>query len=101
MMRHSLPAWIIRLMAHFSISRTDGLPLMIIDSHQHFWRYKPTRDVWITEEMAVLQHDFLPDDFEPELDRNGVAATIAVQASQSDEETRFLLDLAASNDRIC
>ncbi len=74
---------------------------MIIDSHQHFWRYKPTRDVWITEEMAVLQHDFLPDDFEPELDRNGVAATIAVQASQSDEETRFLLDLAASNDRIC
>jgi len=74
---------------------------MIIDSHQHFWNYQPERDTWITDDMLVIRRDFLPEDLAPELDRNDVAASIAVQASQSEDETQFLLDLAAGNDRIC
>lgn len=74
---------------------------MTIDAHQHFWRYCAERDTWITEEMSVIRRDFLPLDILPELDRNGIGASIAVQASQSDEETKFLLDLARANDRIC
>ena len=35
---------------------------MRIDSHQHFWRYNPQRDGWITDEMAVLKRDFLPQE---------------------------------------
>lgn len=68
---------------------------MRIDSHQHFWRYDPARDGWITDEMSVLKRDFLPGDLAPELGANGIDASIAVQADQSEKETLFLLDLAA------
>ena len=67
---------------------------MSIDSHQHFWRYDPRRDTWITDEMSVLKRDFLPSDLLPELTANGVDGSVAVQASQAEEETQFLLDLA-------
>ncbi len=67
---------------------------MTIDSHQHFWRYEPARDAWITDEMSVLKRDFLPADLIPELGANGIDACVAVQADQSEKETLFLLDLA-------
>src|SRR5690606_29151625 len=68
-----------------------------IDAHQHFWRYHPVRDAWITDEMKVIQRDFLPDDVTPVLEANGVSGCIAVQADQSEEETLFLLGLAAQH----
>jgi L-fuconolactonase len=73
---------------------------MNIDSHQHFWRYDPARDTWITDAMGVLKRDFLQDEFARELDANGIDASIAVQADQSEEETLFLLDVAERGDRI-
>jgi len=73
---------------------------MKIDSHQHFWRYDPVRDAWITDDMAVLKHDFLPDQLARELDTNGIDASVAVQADQSENETLFLLELAEKNRRI-
>src|SRR5665647_1013361 len=30
-----------------------------IDAHQHFWKFNPQRDKWITEDMAVIQRDFI------------------------------------------
>lgn len=71
-----------------------------IDSHQHFWKFDPVRDSWIDETMAVIQRDFLPEDLEPLLKENHFEGCVAVQASQSEEETHFLLDLAAKNDFI-
>jgi L-fuconolactonase len=73
---------------------------MIIDAHQHFWHYDPQRDTWITPEMSALKRDFLPDDLRPELATNRVDGTIAVQASQSEHETKFLLSLAAQHTEI-
>ena len=73
---------------------------MVIDAHQHFWRFNPVRDAWITEDMSAIRRDFLPADLAPELDANGVDATIAVQADQSEAETEFLLGLAEGNRRI-
>jgi len=73
---------------------------MKIDSHQHFWRYNPVRDAWITDEMAVLKQDFLPEQFARECAANGIDASVAVQADQSENETNFLLELANLNDRI-
>ncbi len=78
----------------------QGKDLMKIDSHQHFWRYDPARDAWITDDMAVLKHDFLPDQLARELDTNGIDASVAVQADQSEDETMFLLDLAKKSSRI-
>lgn len=73
---------------------------MHIDSHQHFWRYDPKRDGWITDEMAVLKRDYLPHDLIPQLHENGVDGCIAVQADQSEAETQFLLELAAAHSEI-
>lgn len=73
---------------------------MRIDAHQHFWRYDPDRDHWITEEMARIRRDFLPDQLEPLLSAHGFDGSVAVQAAQSEEETRFLLDLAQDHPAI-
>src|SRR5690242_8701175 len=73
---------------------------MRVDSHQHFWHYHPVRDSWVTDEMAVLKRDFLPAGLLPELRVNGVDACVAVQADQSENETRFLLDLAEKHREV-
>jgi len=66
----------------------------VIDSHQHFWRFDAVRDAWITDDMRAIRRDFLPADLEPTLAANGIDGCVAVQADQSEAETRFLLDCA-------
>lgn len=73
---------------------------MQIDAHQHFWHFNPERDSWITEEMAVIQNDFLPQDLQPLLLEAGLDGCVAVQASQSEDETDFLISLATEKDFI-
>jgi L-fuconolactonase len=70
--------------------------LLRIDSHQHFWRYSAPEYAWIDDTMAVLQRDFQPADLEPLLRQNGFAGCVAVQAHESVDETRRLVDLAAA-----
>lgn len=69
----------------------------MIDAHQHFWKYDPVRDAWITPDMSVIRRDFLPADLAPLLKDNQVEGCIAVQADQSEEETMFLLSLAETS----
>lgn len=71
-----------------------------IDSHQHFWKFDPIRDSWIDDSMQKIQRNFLPEDLAPLLSENKFSGCVAVQASQSEEETEFLLDLASKNDFI-
>lgn len=73
---------------------------MTIDSHQHFWFYTPERDTWITDDMAVIQRDFLPADLEPILKANGIDGCVAVQADQSEAETTLLVGLANAYDFV-
>jgi L-fuconolactonase len=73
---------------------------MNIDAHQHFWKYNPQRDGWITDEMSLLKRDFLPEHLIGELHANGIDGSIAVQVDQSEEETEFLLNLAARRDSM-
>ncbi|MCB0519371.1 MAG: amidohydrolase family protein [Lewinellaceae bacterium] len=68
--------------------------MTIIDSHQHFWQYSPVRDTWMDESMKALRRDFMPPKLAAELQANGVAGSVAVQADQSEQETIFLLGLA-------
>jgi len=69
--------------------------MMHIDAHQHFWVYDPHEYDWIDDSMALLRRDFLPADLQPELERSGLQGSVAVQARQTLEETRWLLELAA------
>ncbi len=71
-----------------------------IDSHQHFWHYAPSTHPWITPEMQSLRRDFLPTDLLPHLSQHRIDGCVAVHASQSEDETAFLLDLAHHHDFI-
>jgi L-fuconolactonase len=73
---------------------------MRIDAHQHFWKYNPERDSWITDDMAVIQRDFLPEDLFSLLQRNGIDGCITVQSVQSEEENTFQLLHAEQHDFI-
>jgi L-fuconolactonase len=73
---------------------------MRLDAHQHFWKYSSADYGWITDEMAVLKRDFLPRDLRPVLAADVFDGSIAVQAQQSVDETRWLLALAKENSFI-
>lgn len=50
--------------------------------------------------MSILKRDYLPDDLAGELAANGIDGSIAVQASQSEQETQFLLGLAEHSPQV-
>ena len=68
-----------------------------IDAHHHLWKYTATEYGWISGEMGVLRRDFLPSDLRREMAPAGVDGAVTVQARQTLEETRWLLELAAEN----
>ena len=68
---------------------------MRLDAHQHFWNYREAEYPWIAP-GSPLQRDWLPGDLAPLLAAAGLDGCIAVQAQQSLEESRWLLELADS-----
>lgn len=80
--------------------RVGGACYMTIDSHQHFWQYNPVKDAWITDDMKIIQRDFMPADLKNILKENEISGCVAVQADQSESETNFLIDLAHTNNFI-
>ncbi len=73
---------------------------MKIDSHQHFWSYNPKEYGWISNDMEILQKDYLPDQLKTELSSIGFDGSVAVQARQSLAETQWLLNLAEQHSFI-
>ena len=67
---------------------------MVIDAHQHFWRYDSAEFEWIPDEWAAIRRDFLPEQLREIMASHGVDGVVSVQARQSIEETRWLLELA-------
>lgn len=72
----------------------------MIDTHIHFWKYNKIKDAWITDDMKMLQKDFLPQDLKPVLEENNVNGVIAVQADQSENENEFLIELSKKDSFI-
>jgi len=73
---------------------------MVIDSHQHFWKYEPVKHSWINRAMKDIRKDFMPSDLQKVYAEHNVDGCVAVQADQTLEETDFLLQLASENDFI-
>lgn len=67
---------------------------MRIDSHQHFWIYDPNQYPWMTDELSAIRSNHLPEHLQVEFDRLGIDGSVAVQARQSLDESRWLLKLA-------
>lgn len=73
---------------------------MRIDAHQHYWVYNPSEYAWIDDSMPTIRRNFLPDDLRPELKRENFDGSVLVQTRQTWEETRWLLELAATSPGI-
>jgi L-fuconolactonase len=71
-----------------------------IDAHHHLWRYSAQEYEWLDESMKSLRRDFLPQDLARVMASAGIDGTVAVQARQTMDETRWLLDLAEKSDVI-
>jgi L-fuconolactonase len=71
-----------------------------VDAHQHFWIYNPKEYKWIGVSMVKLQRDFLPSHLNKELKKNGIDFCVTVQAQQTIQETKWLLELAQNNSFI-
>jgi L-fuconolactonase len=73
---------------------------MKIDAHQHFWHYAPDDYDWISDQMQILHRDFLPNDLLPTIRAADIGGVVTVQARQTVEETKWLLELASAHDFI-
>ncbi|MDJ1491632.1 amidohydrolase family protein [Cytophagaceae bacterium DM2B3-1] len=73
---------------------TPNSYIMKIDAHQHFWLYTPEEFGWISDDMATIRRNFMPEDLQPELQKLQFDGCVAVQASQTLDENYFLLGLS-------
>lgn len=72
----------------------------MIDAHQHFWNVERLRYGWLTGPWEALNRTHEPEELLPQLTGAGVSGTVVVQAANSLEETRYLLDLSSAHDAI-
>src|SRR5580704_9901637 len=82
------------------IHLSESTNCSVIDAHNHLWRYSATEYGWIDDSMASLRRDFLPPDLTVELASADIDGVVTVQARQTLEETRWLLELARSCEAI-
>ncbi|MCG2613823.1 amidohydrolase family protein [Terrimonas sp. NA20] len=71
--------------------------MLKIDAHNHFWKFDPVRDSWITPAMEVIRRDFLPAEFHETLQEHGFDGCVVVQSDQTEAENEFQLRNAAEN----
>ncbi|WP_243751601.1 amidohydrolase family protein [Niastella caeni] len=85
--------------ADFADATAGGDPerTAVIDSHVHFWKYDKITYDWIDNTMKTLQQDYLPEHISSTLKRNDVDGVVAVQATQTEMETHFLVELAKTH----
>jgi L-fuconolactonase len=65
-----------------------------IDAHQHFWDLTRCRYDWLRADLGVLHANHGPLDLAPLLAERDIAGTFLVQASDTLDETHYLLELA-------
>lgn len=81
---------------------SDRGDIVRLDCHQHFWSVERIArgDYDWMPEHGLLREDYVPERLAPQLEAAGVGGTIVIQAAQTIEETRFLLDLAARTEFV-
>ncbi|WP_233581535.1 amidohydrolase [Acidipila sp. EB88] len=72
-----------------------------IDAHHHLWCYRQEEFAWIDDASSALRRDFAVCDLLHAMDLASIDTAIAVQARESLEETRWLLQTASEHPRIC
>lgn len=74
--------------------------MKVIDAHHHLWKYSPEQYPWMKEDAGPLKRDFLVNELNEIACTNQIDGFVTVQARQSLEETRWLLELAQQTQLI-
>jgi L-fuconolactonase len=73
---------------------------MRIDAHQHFWDLERLTYPWMPPAPSILRRTYVPSDLQPILETHRFEGSVVVQAHQSLDEARWLLQLARENDFV-
>jgi L-fuconolactonase len=73
---------------------------MRIDAHHHLWDLKKRNYAWMSSDLKPIYRNFLVEDLVKTLAPFKITGTVVVQAHQSVEETRWLLELAEKSTLI-
>lgn len=68
--------------------------MIMVDAHQHYWQPDRGDYAWLAQAPAALQRPFLPADLRAQRQAAGVQFSVLVQAAPSEDETRYLFELA-------
>jgi L-fuconolactonase len=71
-----------------------------VDAHQHYWSLKRGDYGWLSPSDGELYRDYMPADLAGALAECGIGATVLVQAAATEEETRFLFELARKHSSV-
>ncbi|MCJ1697771.1 amidohydrolase family protein [Rathayibacter caricis] len=73
---------------------------MRIDAHLHIWNRSRARYDWLDGQPPEIDRDIHLDEVLPHLDRAGVDQVVLVQSADNAEDTRNMLDVARTHDRV-
>ncbi|MBI64299.1 MAG: amidohydrolase [Chloroflexi bacterium] len=73
--------------------------MITVDTHQHFWEINRFDYDWMPKK-SPLKEDMIPNTLKKLTETSNVNYTVTVQAHQSIEETKWLLELANKNEFI-
>jgi len=74
--------------------------MIIVDAHQHYWQPARGDYGWLAQAPASLQQAFLPEHLRAQREAAGVQYSVLVQAAPTEEETRYLFDLAREDSSV-
>jgi L-fuconolactonase len=72
----------------------------VVDAHLHLWDLDRSAYAWLTPEHGPLHRTVPAREARAELDACGVREAVLVQAEDSERDTEFLLEVAASEDWV-
>ena len=72
----------------------------MIDAHQHFWRLSARHGYWPPASLTPIYRDFAPADLATLLRKSGVRGTVLIQTLPNEDDTQYMLALAAQNNFI-
>lgn len=74
--------------------------MIIVDAHQHYWQPSRGDYSWLAHAPIALQQAFLPADLCAQREAAGVTFSVLVQAAPTEEETRYLFELARTDEAV-
>jgi len=74
--------------------------MTIVDAHQHLWNPARATYDWLGPDLAPINRAIEVDELLPLLAATGVTRTVLIQSADNDEDTQYMLEVAAEHPEI-